>query len=178
MAWKSSTDRYGAVAIAVHWVAAAAILALFGLGFLAANTADPALKAGLLRGHVPLGIFALALTVFRIVWWFFDRRPAPLLGLPGWQAVSERIVRVLLYVLILVMGASGIGVMVLSGAPAILFFGSPRPLPNFWNYPPMAAHFAGAFALLGLACLHILAALYHQFYKQDRLLARMWTGSV
>jgi cytochrome b561 len=122
MAWKSSIDRYGAVAIAVHWILAAAILALFTLGFLAANIADPALKAGLLRGHVPLGILALALTVFRIVWWFFDRRPSPLLGLPGWQAVSERIVRVLLYVLILVMGASGIAVMVFVRRPRNLVF--------------------------------------------------------
>ncbi|HEX4112569.1 MAG TPA: cytochrome b/b6 domain-containing protein [Stellaceae bacterium] len=178
MAWKSSTDRYGAIAIAVHWVSAAAILALFALGFLAANTADPGVKAALLRGHVPLGILALVLTVFRIGWWFVDRRPAQLAGMPRWQAASERIVRTLLYVLILVMGASGIGVMLLSGAGAILFFGSPKPLPDFWNYVPMNAHFAGAIALLALAGLHILAALYHQFYKHDRLLGRMWTGSV
>jgi cytochrome b561 len=175
MSWKSSANQYGSVAVALHWVSAAAILGLFALGFLAANTDDPALKAGLLRGHVPLGILALVLTLFRIGWWAFDRRPAQLLGMPSWQALSERVVRVLLYFLIVVMGASGIGLLVLSGAGAILFFGAPGPLPDFWTYPPMFAHFAGAFALLALAGLHIVAALYHQFYKRDRLLARMWT---
>ena len=178
MSWKSSAHQYGGVAMFLHWVSAAAILGLFALGFLAANSADSATKAALLRFHVPLGILALVLTLLRIGWWFFDRRPQQLLGLPNWQATSERFVRTLLYLLILVMGASGIGLLVLSGAGAILFFGAPRPLPDFWNYPPMVAHFAGAFALLGLAGLHILAALYHQFYKRDRLLARMWVRPI
>lgn len=33
-----------------------------------------------------------------------------------------------------------------------------------------------AYALLGLAALHILAAIYHQFIRKDNLLARMWYG--
>ena len=73
--------------------------------------------------------------------------------------------------------ADGIGTMILSGAGAILFFGAPGPLPDFWHFPPMTAHYLGAIALLALAGLHILAALYHQFYKRDRLLARMGVGS-
>lgn len=176
MAWKSSTNRYGTVAIAIHWVSAAAILALFALGFLAANAADPAAKAALLRFHVPLGLLALVLTVLRLVWWFIDRRPKPLASLPSWQTAVERAVRALIYLLVLVMGMSGIGLMVLSGAAAVLFFGAQRALPDFWNFAPMTAHFAGAVALLALAGLHILAALYHQFYKRDRLLARMGLG--
>ncbi len=178
MSWKSSSHQYGGVAIALHWLSAAAILALFALGFLAANTVDSAAKAALLRGHVPLGIIVLVLTLLRIGWWFVDRRPQPLSGMPGWQAASERVVRVLLYALVLVMGASGIATMILSGAGAILFFGAPGPLPDFWRFPPMTAHFAGAIALLALAGLHIAAALYHQFYKRDRLLTRMWTTPI
>jgi len=177
MSWKSSTHRYGAVAIALHWLSAAAILALFALGFLAANNADPAAKAALLRGHVPLGVLALVLTLLRIGWWLIDRKPERMSGMPSWQALTERVVHTLLYLLVLVMGASGIGVIILSGAGAILFFGAPGPLPDFWHYAPMNAHFFGAFALLVLAGLHILAALYHQFYKQDRLLTRMGIGS-
>ena len=176
MSWKSSSQRYGAVAIALHWLSAAAILGLFALGFLAAGAADPQTKAALLRGHVPLGILALVLTLLRIFWWLFDRKPERVFGLPAWQALSERVVHTLLYLLILLMGASGIGTMILSGAGAILFFGAPGPLPDFWHYAPMSVHFAGAIALLALAGLHILAALYHQFYKRDRLLTRMGIG--
>jgi cytochrome b561 len=179
MSWRSVSQQYGPVAIALHWLSAAAILALFALGFLAANAADPAAKAALLRFHVPLGILALVLTVMRIVWWLAaDRRPAPPPGTPPWQWSAERVVRVLLYGLILVMGASGIATMILSGAGAILFFGVPGPLPDFWRFPPMNAHFAGAIALLALAGLHIAAALYHQFWRRDRLLGRMGIGGL
>ena len=175
MSWHSVPHRYGSVAIAIHWLSAAAILALFALGFLAANTADSAVQAALLRVHVPLGLLALLLTVLRIVWWLaFDRRPVPLPGMPGWQAGAERAVRVLLYALILVMGASGITTVALSGAAAVLFFGAPGPLPDFWRVPPMNAHFIGALALLALAGLHIVAALHHHFWRRDGLLDRMW----
>lgn len=174
MSWKGTADRYGLVAIAIHWVTAAAILALFGLGFAAANASDPALKAALLRGHVPLGAAVFVLTLIRLLWWALDRRPDPLPGLPSWQERSERLVRAGLYTLIIVMGVSGIGMMIASGAPAVLFFGAPGPLPDFWNFAPMYGHFTAAILLLGLAILHICAAIYHQLYRRDRLIERMW----
>jgi cytochrome b561 len=174
MSWKSTADRYGLIAIAIHWVSAAAIFALFGLGCAAANAADPATKAALLRGHVPLGIAIVVLTLLRLVWWRLDRRPAPLPGVPSWQEHSERLVRAALYALILVMGVSGIGLMIASGAPGVLFFGEPGPLPDLWAFPPMYGHFTAAVLLLGLAVLHIVAAIYHQLIRQDRLIARMW----
>jgi cytochrome b561 len=176
MSWKSSAQRYGGVAIAIHWVTAVAILAQLGLGFAAARAAGPAVQANLLRGHVALGVFVVTLTLIRIGWWFIDRRPAPLSALAWWQALSERAVRVLLYLLILILGASGIAVLALSGAANVLFFGAAGPLPDFARFPPMAAHIAAATALLALAALHILAALYHHFWRRDHLLARMWTG--
>jgi cytochrome b561 len=177
MSAKSTAGRYGAVAIAIHWVTAAAILVLLVLGLAAANAADPATRAALLRFHVPLGIAVFLLTLFRIAWWWFwDRRPPPLAGLPGWQVGAEHAVRFLIYAAILVLGASGITMMALSGAPAILFGGAPGPLPDFWQFPPMAGHFVAAFALLALAVLHIAAALYHQAIRRDRLLARMGVG--
>jgi cytochrome b561 len=176
MSWKSSTQRYGSIAIAIHWVSAIAILAQLAFGFLAASATDPGAEANWLRAHVLLGVFVVTLTLARIGWWFIDRRPAPLDGLRWWQALSERAVRVLLYLLILILGASGIAVIALSGAAGVLFFGAPGPLPDFARYAPMAAHVAAATALLVLAALHILAALYHHFYRRDGLLARMWTG--
>ncbi|MGH6988698.1 MAG: cytochrome b [Stellaceae bacterium] len=178
MSWKNGTAQYGMVAILIHWVSAVLILALFVLGFLAANIADPGTKAALLRVHVPLGLIILALTLARLFWFLIDRRPAPLAGMPAWQVGAERLVRRLLYLVILLMAASGIGMLALSGAGKILFLGAPGPLPDFWHYRPMAVHVAGAIALLALAGLHILAALHHHLVRRDQLLARMWTRPV
>ena len=72
------------------------------------------------------------------------------------------------------MLASGIGMMVLSGAGAILFGGAPAPLPDFGVYPPRTAHGAGAYALAALAGLHAAAALYHHVWRRDNTLRVMW----
>jgi cytochrome b561 len=178
MSWKSSTQRYGSVAIAIHWGSAAAILVQLGLGFAAARATEAGAQtgagAGLLRAHVVLGIFVVALTLIRLGWWLVDRQPPTLAGLPSWQARSERVVRVLLYLLILILGASGLATLALSGAGDILFAGASGALPDFTRFPPMAAHIAAATALLSLAALHIVAALYHHFWRRDGLLGRMW----
>jgi cytochrome b561 len=177
MSAKSSAARYGSVAIAIHWLSALAILALLALGLAAANAVDPAMKSALLRIHIPLGTLVLLLTLFRIVWWFIDRRPAPLSAMPRWQVSAESVVRILLYVVIIALSASGIGLLILSGAAPILFFHAPGAPPDFWQFPPMLVHYAAALLLIALICGHVAAALYHQFFKRDRLLYRMGVGS-
>lgn len=177
MRMKSSTDRYGSVAIILHWLTAAAIIGLFVLGFRAAAMDDPAGKAALLRFHVPLGIFVLAMTIFRIGWRIVDRKPDGVSAQGRLQAVAARSVHTLLYVIIIVMGASGIGMLVISGAAPILFGGAPGSLRNFSDVAPYMPHVIGAFAMLALLTLHVSAALYHQLIRRDRLLARMGIGA-
>lgn len=178
MTLKGDAHRYGSVQIALHWTSAAAILALLVLGLMAAATGDPAQKAALLRVHAPLGTLVLALTIARVGWRFFDKRPDKLARQPRWQAFTARTTHALLYAVTISMGVSGIGLMILSGAGAILFSGAPGPLPDFRDFRPLAVHGAGAAAMVGLLSLHVGAALYHQFYKRDRLLARMGVGTV
>jgi len=76
MALKSTSDHYGTVVVSVHWLSALLILVLIGSGFRAANTMDPAVKAAILRVHIPLALAVLALTIVRIGWWWgWDRKP-------------------------------------------------------------------------------------------------------
>lgn len=172
-----TASRYGAFAVASHWISAAAVFALLLLGFLAANATDADRAATLLRLHAPLGAAVLAMTLARVGWWFVDRRPDDPAGQPRWQAFAAHGTHALLYGLLVVMGASGIGLLVLSNAAAVLFFGSSEPLPRFSDYAPLKVHEAGAFLLMGLLCVHVGAALHHQFVRRDRLLARMGLGS-
>lgn len=64
--WKSSPERYGRIAITIHWTSALLIIGLMIAGFRAAAMTDPAAKAALLRIHAPLGIAVLILTLARI----------------------------------------------------------------------------------------------------------------
>ncbi|KAB2958210.1 MAG: cytochrome B [Rhizobiaceae bacterium] len=174
---KSTADRYGTVAVAIHWLSAALVLVLLASGFRAAGTIDPTAKASLLRVHAVVGATVLVLTLARIAWWVFaDRRPAEAAGMPRLQARAARAVHLLFYVVLIGMAASGVGMLALSGAANILFGNAPGPLPDFMAYAPRIPHGLGALLLVALVLAHVAAALYHQFVMRDRLLARMGIG--
>jgi cytochrome b561 len=183
MTWKSTTEHYGRVAILIHWISALLIIGMLAAGITASNTADPAQKAAILRVHAPTGMLVLALTVLRIVWWLaVDRKPEQVAGQAAWQRAVSVWVHRAFYVLIIGMVASGVTLMSMSGAGEIIFAGeanpadAARPLPDFDGFAAYAAHGIMAVLLGALLVLHVLAALYHQFIRGDRLLARMGIG--
>ncbi|WP_324695157.1 cytochrome b [Novosphingobium sp. RL4] len=174
---KSNPSRYGAVPVTIHWLTAILILMAVITGFRAGGSMDPATKAALLRVHIPAAIVILLLTLGRIVWWFFlDKKPLPVQGSPAWQEWLARAVHLLFYGVILGMVASGIGMIVLSGAGPAIFGGTGAELPNFLQYPPRIPHGLGANLLIALLLAHVGAALYHHFIRHDGLLWRMWYG--
>lgn len=170
---KSSTDHYGSVAVTIHWVSALAVILMLASGQI--MDWYPEQTGVILPYHVSTGFVIGALTLFRIVWWLaLDRRPAAQAGMPAWQERIARFVHLGLYACILVLFGSGIAMMVLFGAIGPIFLGG--PLPNFSQTPPRLAHGLASRLILLLACVHIAAALWHQFIKRDRLLARMGLG--
>lgn len=175
--WKSSSDRYGRVAILFHWGSAALVIGLMLAGNRAADTTDLDAKAALLRLHAPIGAALLVLTLLRIGWWVLaDKKPEDPVGLPPLQAKAAKAVHGLLYVAVLGLAGSGIALMTLSGAGEILFGGAPGPLPDFWDFAPRYGHAAMAWLMTALLVAHVGAALYHQVVRKDRLLARMGIG--
>lgn len=174
MGRKSTETRYGSVAVTIHWLSAILIVFLFGSGFRAEDATDTAAKVFFLQFHVPAGLLILLLTLTRIGWWVFaDNKPQPV-SMPAWQDRLARVAHILLYVVILGMASSGIGIMVLSGAGAIIFAGEPGPLPDLWQFLPRTPHAIAARVLIVLLVLHAGAALYHHFVTRDGLLRRMW----
>jgi cytochrome b561 len=178
MPLRSNPTRYGAVAIAIHWITAIAIAGMLASGLAAANMADEAARVTLLRGHAFMGLAVGVLTLLRIIWWLaFDRRPADAAGLSRGRALASHIVHYGLYAVILVMVSSGIATLILSGGGAQLVGAAPLPLPDFTLAPPFTVHGMLARVLVVLLIGHIGAALWHQFVRRDRLLARMGLGS-
>jgi cytochrome b561 len=175
MAAKSTEARYGSVAVAVHWTSAAVIFVALGSG-LAMGIVQPSVKLPILMAHLAAGGTALLLTLARVVWWLTaDRRPTDPPGQPAWQAVAARAVHYLLYAAILILGASGIATLALSGAVPALLAGA--PLPDLSQIAPRLAHGVMSKVLIALLAGHIGAALWHQFIRHDRLLARMGLGA-
>jgi cytochrome b561 len=177
MKLKSSSAEYGTVAIAIHWLSAALIIAMFVLGIVASETTDPLQKSSILRIHAPVGLFVLALTILRITWWLVaDKKPAAVAGQSPWQKSVSTWVHRILYFCILGMAGSGIWLLRSSGAGEIIFDGANKPMPDLETFFAYSAHSTIALVFEALIVLHVLAALYHQFVLRDRLLARMGIG--
>ncbi len=174
MGSKSTSDQYGSVAVTIHWLTAVLIVILLGSGFRAGDAVEAADKVFFLRFHVPIGLLVFALTIFRIAWWVFaDKKPGSV-AMPRWQTYLSNGVHIILYVTIIGMSSSGIGMMVLSGAGPHIFGSDPSQLPDFWEYIPRIPHGIVARVMLGLLVLHVGAALYHHFFMRDGLVSRMW----
>lgn len=172
---KSTPTHYGSVAITLHWLSAILIIALLGSGFKSTSTTDLTLQKTILMFHAPIGVLILLLTLVRIAWWWFaDKKPNLSKELPLWQRFIAKAVHLLFYGVIILMAASGIGMMVLSGAGEILFSNSPNKLPDFNEFLPRIPHGIGARAFIALLIAHIGAALFHHFVIKDGLISKMW----
>lgn len=173
MALKSSKDHYGAIAASIHWVSALAVILMLASG--QAMDWDDDLVGTILPIHVSIGLLVGVLTLFRIIWWLaFDRQPAPVRGMGAGQERLARLVHLGLYGAIMIMVASGIAMLVLTGAAPQIFGGG--ALPEFDAVPPFAAHSVISKVLLVLALGHIGAALFHHLVKRDGLISRMGFG--
>lgn len=171
--------RYHPALVALHWLLAAGLLFALGMGTLSLkelpNTSPDKLFA--LRGHMAFGVALLLLTLVRLGVRLATRRPPP--AATG-SALLDRLARLVhgaLYVVVILMAASGIALAVQAGLPGIVFGGSGAPLPeSFAAFAPRRAHGLLARLLLALIAIHVLAALWHHFVRRDGLLGRMAFG--
>ncbi len=172
-------SKYHPALVALHWILAALIIGglIMGGNFLAKTPNTDPFKLTALTAHMSLGIVILVLMVIRLIVRFTTRKPAPAdIG----NALANRAgvwTHWAFYLLVIAMGASGLATANFAGLPDIVFFGSGDPLPeNFDDIAPRAAHGVIAKLLAILIILHVLAGLYHQFARKDRLFSRMWFG--
>ena len=97
--------------------------------------------------------------------------------MPAWQRQAHRLTHLGLYALFFVVPLVGWAYSSAAGFPIVLF--GQIPLPDFVPVNPDLAeaikpwHELSAFALVGLALVHVLGALKHAVIDRDGLLRRM-----
>ena len=175
----STAARYSTVAIILHWALGLAIFGIFAVGvYMADLPFSPALLK-LINYHKWAGITFLFLTVLRLVWRLTHRPPALPKSIeqamPSWQTKVYHATHYTLYALFFIVPLIGWAYSSAAGFPVI-------PLPDLLAVDKEFAkqikelHALAAFALMGLALLHIGAALKHQFIDRDKLINRMLPG--
>ena len=192
---RTDSPRYTAVAIALHWAIAAAIICNLLLGWWmhdALKVADT--KALAITGfqlHKSLGLTILALSLLRLIWRLTHRPPALPDTMPHWEQWAARGAHAAFYALMIGLPLSGwlmVSAQWDGGKPLnvpTLWFGL-FEVPHLFGLNETADAFRGAFAhnaeethewlakgTAALLILHVAAALKHHFVNRDSVLIGM-----
>jgi cytochrome b561 len=177
----SAIKRYNPVAIILHWVLAIALISIFCFGVYMVDLPFSPTRLKLFNWHKWAGISILILSVLRLLWRLTHAAP-PLpakieQAMPAWQLKAHHATHLALYALFFIVPLIGWAYTSAAGFPVVLF--GQIPLPDLLGVDKELAalikpwHQISAFALAGLAALHVAAALKHQLIDRDGLLKRM-----
>ncbi len=173
-------DRYGVIAILLHWSMAVLVVGLAALGLYMVTLPDVGFntkKVTLVLYHKELGVLALVLLATRLAWRVSQIMPRLVEQLPDWQKVAARFVHLLFYALLFALPMTGYFMSSAAGIP-VSFFGF-FMLPDlvhrddelFQQY--IAIHKWLAYVLVLFICVHAGAALRHHFADKDDTLRKM-----
>lgn len=180
MTWTNTKDSYGWLAIALHWIAAFGVIAMFASG-LAADAAheqgDRATFVARMGLHISIGATLFAFFAARIILHY--TQPTPVKPVQAnWLNVLATAVHHLLLLGILIQIVSG-PLAVWSGGRAINIFGIVA-LPSPFGARVESVHeFAETLHLVGRATIfitlpiHVLGALKHLVFDRDGVFSRI-----
>jgi cytochrome b561 len=176
----TTTKRYHPIIVTLHWLV---VLLIFATVLFAGEEGEGGM--GLTFGSLPpigihmiLGITTLVLLAIRLLIRLFTKRP-------DWASTGNVLLDVVgklthlgLYLLTFSITITGIVMAAQRGLFARVFGIGTTAARGFGGqgFHLNAIHGLSWALLLPLILLHVGAALYHQFFKRDNLLSRMWFG--
>jgi cytochrome b561 len=178
---QNTEQRYGAVAVGLHWLMAAVLVALLALGLYMVRLPDVGFdtrKIVLILCHKELGLVALMLAALRLAWRVGSALPSLAGTLPDWQHVIARFVHLCFYGLMFALPVTGWLMSSAAGIPVSLLglFDLPDLVPysEHWFQVLIDIHQWLGYALIVCIVAHAGAALRHHFLFKDETLKKMW----
>lgn len=176
MQMKNTKDDYGTIAVFFHWIIAILVIGMLCLGLYMTGLPKGLERLKLYGWHKEIGITILIIVIARLVWRLFNLTPN-LINLPLWEQVAARTVHWLLYFFMLAMPITG-WLMTSAAGLQVSFYGLflvPALIPPNKELMHLFASFHEFFAygFIVIICLHIAAALKHEFINRDDILRRM-----
>lgn len=168
--------RYPLAARLLHWIMAAIILTMIGIGLAMIDSLATWRVAGL-KLHQVGGVSVLILAILRLAFRLTYKAPPLPKEVPSFQASIAHGSHILLYALMFAVPLAGWLMQSAAGIPIALPGG--LILPSLLNVDLGAygvlriCHRLLAWSLLGLILLHIAGALHHAMVRRDGLLKRM-----
>ncbi len=185
-----NSDRYSAVAIALHWIIALAIIGLMAVGIWMTGAIKEketqATAFEVYQLHKSFGLTVLVLSIVRLIWRFTHKAPAMPSGMAVWERFAAHSAHILFYGLMISLPLTGWLMVSASpwGLPTIYFSWFEVPHLHVLSSLDMAGkqewegvfkdmHELIAYGGIALLLLHVGAALKHHFIAKDNTLVRM-----
>jgi cytochrome b561 len=170
--------RYTNIAILLHWLIAVLIVCAFVLGVTMVDIPGiTPTKLKYFSWHKWIGVTVLAIACLRLLWRLFHVAPPYPASMPSWQQKAASALHALLYVLMFAVPVSGYFYTLAAGVPVVYLGLVPLPVlidPDPAIKPVLRLlHVYLDWTLFACVCLHVLAALKHQFIDRDGLMKRM-----
>jgi cytochrome b561 len=174
--------RYHPLIVTLHWLVAVLTFVNLLLGLVFFRSASLPNPVGI---HMLVGLLLLALIIVRFVARFLLKRPADATTGSKMLDWIGKAVHYSLYFFIALVTIIGLLFSLRTEVFQFTFFENTALESLDFGSIPMrvfgvsifAIHGISAYILLFLVSLHVLAAIYHQFFLKDKLLSRMWYGN-
>jgi cytochrome b561 len=176
--WRNTHTSWGLSAVLVHWLVAASVIGLFGLGLwmTGLDYYDPWYKQGP-DIHRSIGILLFLLIMLRLGWRLLEVIPSPHPGHKPWEIRAAHIAHLLLYLLPLVTMISGYLISTADGRAVSVFgwFELPALFTGLDRQEELMGdiHEIVAWTLIVTAAIHAAGALKHHIIDRDTTLTRM-----
>jgi len=170
--------RYTIPAIVLHWLIAILIVLTFAIGLSMVDIPGfTPEKLKYFSWHKWLGVTVLGLACLRLLWRLTHAAPPYPPSMPLWQQKAAGGLHALLYLLIFAVPLSGYFYSLAAGVPVVYLGIIPLPVliekNAEWKPILKQLHYTLNMILLTGFCLHVLAALKHQFIDRDGVFKRM-----
>jgi cytochrome b561 len=174
----NTIDRFGLVAIVLHWVIALTIFGLFGLGWYMIDLSYfDRLNKILPAIHKSIGMLLILVFVFSVIWKLINLTPKPVEGSTRFEIIAAKMAHLGLSGLMAVILITGYLIPTAKGMGISVFgwFEVPATITSIpvQEYVTGLIHKYLSYAIIGLALLHAAAALKHHFINKDDTLRRM-----
>jgi cytochrome b561 len=169
-------SSYNNTARSLHWLILVLLVVQFAVAWTMQDIHRDTKPVGLIAWHLSIGVIILLVMLVRLGWRSVTVPPPPA-HLPPFLRLLSRMTHFLLYAILIVLPL--LGWINANARGWTVWFLGVIPLPallvpeSSWGTEMGDVHQIVAYLLLGAAALHVLGALYHQFFLRDATLRRM-----
>ena len=171
----NSFSKYGLLAKLLHWITFIILILQIPFGFYLVGQEFSDRRIDLENIHILIGITVFYITLFRLVWKFFNSSPTEGNSFFKGQIFIAKANHFFLYMSIFTITISGILKKLYMGEKLnFLFFSYGFKKDNFQLADLYyEVHIYANYLLIVLVALHILAVIVHHFIFKDKILDKI-----